>query len=187
MGSPWEPESLPVRFMGTNAVFSGATGRRMQQLDRAFMQSADASSGAFMLFAIQDAPETNDRDEKDSYLCQVVIRWPFRAAFLERNGPTDVPEDMTERLPLMKKISENWASPYRDIIREIPLDSIIRSINLQDWVPSRGTWDNLNSRAALVGDAAHPMTMCKCECARIFVSRQLRSEEQIAEKLRIMA
>lgn len=146
--------------MGTNAVFSGDTGRKMQQLDRAFMQSGDASSGAFMLFAIQDTPQNNERENKDSYLCQVVVSWPFRSGFLGRSEPTDVPEDISERLPLMKKISENWALPYRDVIRQIPSDSSIQSVTLQDWFPVKGAWDNLSGRAALVGDAAHPMTMC---------------------------
>lgn len=35
-GSTWKPEPLPIRFMGANVVLSGAIGRRMQKLDRAF-------------------------------------------------------------------------------------------------------------------------------------------------------
>ena len=132
----------------------------MQRLDRAFIQGGDASTASFMLFAIQDTPQNNDREDRDSYLCQVVISWPFCAGFLGRSEPTDVPEDMAKRLPLMRKISETWASPYRDIIREIPEDTGIQSVTLQDWVPVKGAWDNLNGKAALIGDAAHPMTIC---------------------------
>lgn len=148
--------------MGANVVFSGSTGRRMQELDRAFCQGGDASTDAFMLFAIQDTPANNEREDRDTYLCQVVISWPFRAGFLGRQEPVDLPQDMARRVELMREISKQWAPPFRDIIYEIPLDKPIHPIALQDWVPGPGVWDNMNGRATLVGDAAHPMTMCEC-------------------------
>lgn len=132
----------------------------MQKLDRAFCQGGDSSTDAFMLFAIQDTPENNERDMRDTYLCQVVISWPFRAGFLGEREPVEVPSEMTERVELMRRIAKDWASPLRDIIYEVPLDTAVHPITLQDWVPAVDTWDNMHGRATLIGDAAHPMTMC---------------------------
>jgi 2-polyprenyl-6-methoxyphenol hydroxylase-like FAD-dependent oxidoreductase len=61
----------------------------------------------------------------------------------------------------MKTISQGWAEPFRNVVRQVPKDSTIQSIRLQNWVPEIGAWENFDERLALVGDAAHMMTMCR--------------------------
>lgn len=162
LGSSSENHPLPVRFMGTSVVYPSSMGRVMQGCDPFFFQGADPKTDAFMFFATQDTPANNDRVDQDTYSCQVIISWPFRAGFLARDEPTEVPVGDVERLRLMKEITKCWASPFRDVVLDIPEGTPIRSIRIEDWPPQEGAWDNLKGRATLVGDAGHAMTMCRC-------------------------
>lgn len=67
-----------------------------------------------------------------------------------------------ERVRLMKRLVEGWAEPFRECVMSIPESTDVKAITLEDWVPKRGMWGNLEGRATLVGDAAHAMTMCMC-------------------------
>lgn len=71
----------------------------------------------------------------------------------------DVPSSQTERIALMKRLTANWAEPFKSLVHNIPDDSEVVCINLEDWFPERGAHGE--GRVALIGDAAHSMTMCK--------------------------
>lgn len=61
----------------------------------------------------------------------------------------------------MKKIAEGWCEPFRSSVMRIPDGTEVTTINLEDWVPKKGLWDNLGGKVTMLGDAAHAMTMCK--------------------------
>lgn len=82
VSSELRPQPLPLRFMGANVVFSGSTGHRMQGPDCAFCQGTDTSTDAFMLVAVQDTPDGNQRESHDTYLCRVVVSSPFPTGLL---------------------------------------------------------------------------------------------------------
>lgn len=111
-----------------------------------------------MFWAVQDTPSHNDRkDNVDTYACQLIVSWPYRAGFLGRSEPIEIPASQEERLSLMKEIAKSWASPFRDAVFAIPADTHIQAVNLESWKPAPGKWDSLNGRATLIGDAAHTM------------------------------
>lgn len=86
-----------------------------------------------------------------------------------RDEPLEIPAQSTDRVKLMKSISSSWADPFRSIVQNIPEDTDIKSINLEDWVPPpMEKWDAAAPgphRVILVGDAAHAMTMYRGEAA----------------------
>jgi hypothetical protein len=47
-----------------------------------------------------------------------------------------------------------------------PSSTEVKAIRLDDWPLSKGMWDNACGRKALVGDAAHAMTMCRSSQSR---------------------
>lgn len=125
------------------------------------MQGSDPKTNVFLFFAFQDTPANNDRANKDTYSCQVIVSWPYRAGFLGRDEPTEIPTETGERLKLMRQIADGWASPFREAVLDVADGTNVQAIRLEDWPPALGTWTNLDGRATLIGDAAHAMTMCK--------------------------
>jgi len=61
---------------------------------------------------------------------------------------------------MVKQIADNFAKPLKEIIQNIPEDTVTSEIRLADW--SNIQWDNHHGRVTLAGDAAHAMTMCNC-------------------------
>ena len=133
----------------------------MQEYDRFFFQGGDPKTNSFFFFAVQDTPENNDREDRNTYSCQVIVSWPYRAGFLGRSEPMEIPVTNEQSVHLMKEITDGWISPFRDRVQEIPNDTPVQAIRLEDWPPEVGAWDNLNGKATLIGDAAHAMTMCR--------------------------
>lgn len=154
---------LDIRLLGGSVIYPAAMGCRMQEMDTYFFQGGDQGASSFMFFAVQDTPNYNDRVDQDTYACQLIVSWPYRAGFLGRNDPIEIPSGQEERLALMKEISKSWASPFRDAIYAVPDNTHIQAVNLESWKPEPGAWDNLNGRATLIGDAAHCMTMFRGE------------------------
>jgi 2-polyprenyl-6-methoxyphenol hydroxylase-like FAD-dependent oxidoreductase len=138
-------------------------GRRMQEQDTYFFQGGDQAASSFMFFAVQDTPFHNDREDQDTYACQLIVSWPYRAGFLGRDEPIEVPESQEGRLELMKEIANSWATPFRDAVFAVPEDTHIQHVHLESWKPELGAWDNLDGRATLIGDSAHTMTMFRGE------------------------
>ena len=60
----------------------------------------------------------------------------------------------------MKWIAEGWVEPFKECVEYIPEHAQVKSIELEDWVPGEGMWENWEGRRTLIGDAAHTMTMC---------------------------
>ena len=149
---------LDIRLLGASVITSPELGRRLQEKDTYFFQGGDQAASSFMFWAVQDTPHHNDRkDNPDTYACQLIVSWPYRAGFLGRSEPIEVPASQEERLDLMKEIAQSWASPFRDAVFAVPADTHIQAVNLESWKPAAGKWDSLNGRATLIGDAAHTM------------------------------
>lgn len=132
----------------------------MRALDPFFFQGGDPTSDAFMWFSFLDTPANNSRDDRDTYECQILVSWPWRAGFRGMNKPLDIPSTNDERVKLMKELVDGWANPFYDCVMNIPTDAEIKAIALEDFVPRPGLWDNQKGRVTLMGDSAHAMTMC---------------------------
>lgn len=154
---------LDARLLGGSVIYTPEMGRRLQELDTFFFSGGDQGTSSFFFFAVQDTPYHNEKTDQDTYAGQTIITWPYRAGFLGRDDPIEVPTSQEERLNLMKEIAKSWTSPFRDAVYAIPEDTHIQAVNLESWTPVAGGWDNLNGRAVLIGDAAHTMTMFRGE------------------------
>ena len=156
---------LPVRLLGVSVVYPSALAQKMRQLDPFFLQAGDPLTNTFFWFSFLDAPGAHDRSDRESSECQILVSWPFRAGFRGQKEPLEVPATNGERIQLMKKLADGWAEPFREIVQAIPEDTTeAKTISLEDWEPVPSTsaiWNSLaTQRVALVGDAAHAMTMC---------------------------
>jgi len=60
---------------------------------------------------------------------------------------------------LIKKFANTWAEPFRSLAQRIPDETEVKCLQLADWPPPRGL--RTQGSVALVGDAMHPMVMCK--------------------------
>jgi hypothetical protein len=89
----------------------------------------------------------------------MVVSWPVREGFFNRAAPILVPETDEAGIELIKTFAETWAEPFRTLARRIPSDTEVKSLELYDWPPPKGL--RTTGHVALVGDALHPMAMCK--------------------------
>jgi len=55
--------------------------------------------------------------------------------------------------------AQTWAEPFRSLASSIPEDAEIKFLELYDWAPPVGLRGTGN--VVLMGDAFHPMSMCK--------------------------
>lgn len=157
---------LPVRLLGVSVLHPPSLALKLRALDPFFFQGGDPATNVFMYFSFLDTPSNNTRlaPLDNTYECQIIFSWPFRAGFLDEKEPTEVPKTDHERVALMKRIAAGWAEPFRECVLSIPGDTEVKTIRLEDWVPRRGAWDG-QGKATLVGDAAHAMTMYRGEAA----------------------
>ena len=154
-------QEVPVRFLGARVVHPTEVALKMRALDPFFFQGGDPQSDVFMWFSFLDTPSNNSRREnRDTFECQIMIGWPYRKGFLGKDEPLDAPAGNGEKLALMKRIAQGWAEPFRECVMEIPEETNVQSIKIEDFVPRRGMWDNMHGRVTVIGDAAHAMTMC---------------------------
>jgi hypothetical protein len=102
---------------------------------------------------VLDTPNNFDESSKDRYHAQIIVSWADSKGI-------PVPKDNAERIALMKKLTDNWAEPFRSLVEKLPEDAEARSIRIEDWMftPSH---PHDHPRAVLMGDSAHTMTMCK--------------------------
>lgn len=160
---------LDVRLLGVSVSYPAHLARKMRAIDPYFLQAGDPETDTFLWFSFLDTPNNNDRENRDTYECQILTSWPYRAGYRNLTEPLEVPKDNEGRLALMRSLADGWAEPFREIVQSIPDGVEAKSIALEDWpTPAKGSWCNFHGRATLVGDAAHAMTMCKSALLLLF-------------------
>ena len=152
---------LPVRLLGVSTVYPSSLAQKARNLDPFFYQAGDPETDGFHWFSFLDSPSNNDRKDKDSYECQILVSWPYRSGFMGRKEPLEIPNGEDDKLKLMKEIVDGWTDPFREIVQSIPEETEVKAISLEDWVPPKEGRGAENRRVVLVGDAAHAMTMCE--------------------------
>ncbi|KAI9829291.1 MAG: hypothetical protein M1826_005755 [Phylliscum demangeonii] len=195
---------LPVRLLGVSVPYPAPVAETMRALDPFFLQAADPVTDTFFWFSFLDTPSSQaaaasaasspandndiDNDVSDAtYTCQILTSWPYRAGYLGRATPTDVPATNDERIAFMKRLAaDGWAEPFRSVVAAIPAEAEAKTISLEDWLPpplpattttpkgsdSRARthpqppmWDHRGGKVTLAGDAAHAMVMFRGEAA----------------------
>lgn len=143
----------------------------LRRIDPLLFQGSHPDTGAYLWYSALSTPEVNGSAEAGNpyYEVQLHISWLVK-------GPEEhVPETNAERLSKIKSLAPagtGFEKTLRDTIDNIPEDTEVVDITLADWptVP----WNGLDGRVTLLGDAAHPMTMCKCAQTRTRLLARLR-------------
>jgi 2-polyprenyl-6-methoxyphenol hydroxylase-like FAD-dependent oxidoreductase len=147
---------LPVSGVGFSVVLSEAQVRPLLAVGTQWM--AVSETGTYLWFSVLEVPTTSGED----YTIQVQLSWPRRSAM------DDVPPENEARVRMVKSRVDGFAPELRDAICCVTAERKVAELRMADW--PRCEWPNLGGRVALVGDAAHAMTMCKCG----FVGARLR-------------
>lgn len=87
---------------------------------------------------------------------------------IEKNGP--LPKSRAECLAQVKQAAASdtgFFPALREAVINIPNDSPMLEIKLEDWPTQE--WHSPGGKVAVVGDAAHAMTMCKYFIKVLFV------------------
>lgn len=108
---------------------------------------------------VLDAPGNSPNKGTDKYTVQVVVSWPIRSGVLGQSSPIPVPKSNDERLGLLKTFAALWSEPFKSLVCNAPGDTEVKRLDLADWAPPKGL--RSAGRVTFVGDALHPMAMCK--------------------------
>lgn len=159
---------VPNRLTGVNVPFPAEKAAKLQALDPYFFQCCDPATGSFMFFGFLKVPTRKEQEAAGNSLpvvSQCLVSWPFRPGFLDNADPVEIARDHKDRIKWMKNVSKGWIEPFREIVQSIPDDAEVKIVNLEDWPPVKGAWNNADGRVTLIGDAAHAMTMYRGEAA----------------------
>ncbi|PYI09964.1 FAD/NAD(P)-binding domain-containing protein [Aspergillus sclerotiicarbonarius CBS 121057] len=174
------PSRLPIRLLGLRVPYPITKIAKCEALDVHFFQGGDPLTNVYFWFSFIYLPRPEDRypegKGETEAVCQMMMSWPFEKGGLRRGKNNvgeeeeegegmEAPGDNAGRLALMKELANEWAEPMREMVMDLPDDTDVREIVLEDWVPGVGRWGNQGGRATLVGDAAHGMTMFRGEAA----------------------
>jgi 2-polyprenyl-6-methoxyphenol hydroxylase-like FAD-dependent oxidoreductase len=150
---------LPIRFLGATVRLTPAEMAPLRALDPLLFQGCHPETSTYLWFATLDTPEVNgSRGDSEYYSAQLNISWPVKS-------PADeVPATNVEKLQKMKDLADVFEPRLKKAVQNIPEGTEIVEIKLADWPCLKWPFDG---KATLLGDAAHAMTMCECDCSQV--------------------
>ncbi|KAF2172608.1 hypothetical protein M409DRAFT_49163 [Zasmidium cellare ATCC 36951] len=154
---------LPIRMINARVTYPMGQLKTSYDIDPHLFHGGDPEQNGYWMYALLDMPPRDQPNGPASV--QLTISWPFERGYLGEKEGTDPPESFDEKRDLLKRISRNWASPVRDLLHNIPDDSVLRAVNIEEWLPSNERERKTDQRVAVVGDAAHLMTSFRGENA----------------------
>ncbi|KAJ5138097.1 hypothetical protein N7526_004330 [Penicillium atrosanguineum] len=149
--------ALPVQLLGASPLYKPEEMGGAQSIDPYIFQGSHPETDIFMFFSFLDTPSNYEESSRDQYHCQIIVSWAD-------SKDITLPSDNSDRVALMKKLTDNWAEPFRSLVQNLPEDIEARSIRVEDWLFQPGR-TNVHARAVTLGDAAHTMTMFRGEGA----------------------
>ncbi|KAJ5563811.1 hypothetical protein N7513_000053 [Penicillium frequentans] len=148
---------LPVQLLGASTLYTRGQLGGAESIDPYIFQGSYPDTDVFFFFSFLDTPSNFQDSSRDEYLCQVIVSWADQKGIA-------LPSENTDRIALMKQLTDNWAEPFRSLVHNLPENTEPRSIRIEDWIFRPGQRDG-HPRAILIGDAAHTMTMFRGEGA----------------------
>ncbi|KAG6843000.1 hypothetical protein H0H87_008689, partial [Tephrocybe sp. NHM501043] len=148
---------LPVQLLGASTLYTAEEMGGAESIDPFIFQGSHPETDVFFFFSFLDTPNNFEDSSKDKYHCQIIVSWADAKGI-------DVPDTNPSRVALMKKLTDNWAEPFRSLVQRLPEDNEVRSIRVEDWIFPTGQ-KHIHPRVVLVGDSAHTMTMFRGEGA----------------------
>ena len=145
---------LPVRFLGVTMELTPAQVQPLRDIDPLLFQGSHPDTGTFLWFSILSTPEVNGSTGAEEYYeGQLNMSW------IVKSSDDEVPESNAAKVAKMKEMAKPLEARLRKAVEEIPDDSTVLEIKLQDWPTLE--WPTNGGKVTLIGDAAHAMTMCK--------------------------
>ncbi|KAF9895170.1 hypothetical protein FE257_000072 [Aspergillus nanangensis] len=165
---------LPVAHIGLTIRLPLQRMKPFLDIHPILWQGTHPGTGYYIFFSMLSTPAINGSlGTKDEYYeGQFNMSW-----LIERNGP--LPTSPKEHLACVKAAAVSGTGMFpalKQAILDIPDDTATVGIDLGDW-PTQ-TWHREGGKVALVGDAAHTMTMYRGEAANhgIYDAARLRDE-----------
>lgn len=159
---------IPVRMMGLRCEYPVEKTAKVQAVDPNIIMGGDPELNTFYWFSFLHMPRPNsgipDAD------CHMLISWPSEDPYAGGGKAPEIPAGNDERLALAKSLADGWAEPMRSMVHDIPSSTEMREINLVEWAPRKGLWDNHSGRVTMVGDAAHSMSPCEISLFSVLLS-----------------
>lgn len=151
---------LPVAFMGLTLRLSPEKMQPFRDIHPVIWQGCHPKSGYFVFFSMLSTPQHNgSADTADEY-----YEGQFNMSWLnEQHG--EAPKTPAEQVAKAKSAATASTGMFpllKEAILGIPNNAPALEIKLEDW-PAQ-TWPTQDGRIALLGDAAHTMTMCEYNC-----------------------
>ncbi|KAH7323464.1 FAD-binding domain-containing protein [Rhexocercosporidium sp. MPI-PUGE-AT-0058] len=163
---------LPVRFMGVTVRLTPEEVEPLRSIDPLLFQGSHRETGTFLWYSTLSTPEVNGSSSGEAYYeGQLNISW------IVRSEDDEVPTGNQERIMKMKSMAKVFEARLRKVVEDIPDDSAVLEIKLQDWPTVK--WPNFDGKLTLVGDAAHAMTMYRGEAANHGFTDAARLSEQL--------
>jgi 2-polyprenyl-6-methoxyphenol hydroxylase-like FAD-dependent oxidoreductase len=150
---------LPVRMINCRAEYPFEDLQACLKIDPHLFHGGDPVQNGYFMFAFLDMPRPGS--EKARAAVQLTLSWPFEEGYLGESEPSDPPKEHLDRIAWLRRLAKNWANPVHDLIENMPEDSMVRAINIEEWMPNDANRRRTDGRLTLVGDAAHLMTSCK--------------------------
>lgn len=162
---------LPVQLLGASTLYTPEEMGGAESIDPFIFQGSQPETDVYLFFScrlhalwvrrpaflipvvVLDTPNNFENSSKDRYHCQIIVSWAD-------SKDIPVPSSNTDRITLMKNLTENWSEPFRSLVQKLEDDVEVRSIRVEDWIFQLGRKHG-HPRAVLVGDSAHTMTMCE--------------------------
>lgn len=150
---------LPFRMLGVRTELTKEHLAPLRAIDPLLFQGSEPETGNFLYCSLLRAPT----QETSTCTVQFNISWPRSS-----NNEKEVFSDDASRLATLKLRAQGFHPCLRNPIESIAEGTPVVEITLADreFVP----WDSL-ACVTLVGDAAHPMTMCKKSLCIIMLRR----------------
>ncbi|KAJ5340578.1 hypothetical protein N7541_009702 [Penicillium brevicompactum] len=148
---------LPVQLLGASTLYTAEEMGGAESIDPFIFQGSHPESNVFLFFSFLDTPNNFENSSKDRYHCQIIVSWADSKGI-------PVPDSNSERITLMKTLTNSWSEPFKSLVQKLPDDVEVRSIRIEDWMFQLGRV-HAHPRVVLMGDSAHTMTMFRGEGA----------------------
>lgn len=159
------PTPVAVRALGIRCYYPVEKVKKVQDIDPNIIHGGDPENNTYWWFSFLDMPRPGSGSPMAQ--CYITLNWPYENEFLGRGHPTDVPTTKEERLEFQRMLAEKWAEPMREMVFDLPDDTEVHEIKLQEWTPEEDSWDNHSGTVTMIGDAAHAMTPCESQLSTI--------------------
>ncbi|KAJ5963196.1 hypothetical protein N7481_013501 [Penicillium waksmanii] len=149
---------LPVQLLGASTLYSAEEMNSVQKINHYIFQGSHPDTDVFLFFSFLDTPSNFDDSGRDRYHVQIIVSWADTKGI-------NIPSRNSDRIALMKKLSDNWSEPFKSLVQKLPVDTEARSIRIEDWMFQLGRETCAPSVSHWWGDSAHTMTMFRDEGA----------------------